>query len=264
MKKQLIFAVALCFTGLQFTYAQDEAAELAKKLANPIASLISVPFQNNLDQGIGAYDGSRYTLNLQPVIPMAITPKINLISRIIVPIISQYNITGLGNHESGISDIVASAFFSPTNSKNGVTWGAGPVFLFPSGSNEYLTGKKFGVGPTLVALKQSGGWTIGALLNQIWSVSGSSSRDDISQMFVNPFMTYNWKSGAGITGNLEWTQNWQSNKANVWFSPMFSGVTSFGKQKVSLAVGPKFNLAAPEEMKAKFGLRGSLVLLFPK
>lgn len=264
MKIRFIYAVLLSTIAFYQSVAQDEAAELAKKLANPIASLISVPFQNNLDHGIGPLKGSRYTLNIQPVIPMAISPNINLISRVIVPVVSQYNISGVGNHESGISDIVASAFFSPSNSKNGFTWGAGPVLLFPSGTDDYLTGKKFGVGPTIVALKQTGGWTIGALWNQIWSVSGSSTREYISQMFVNPFLAYNWKTGAGLTGNLEWTQNWQSNRANVWFSPMFSGLTSFGKQKVSLAVGPKFNIIAPDEVKAKFGIRAALVLLFPK
>lgn len=264
MKNRIYLSLLIGFAIVQYGHAQDEAAELAKKLANPIASLISVPFQNNLDQGIGPLKGSRYTLNIQPVIPIAISSNLNLISRVILPVVSQYNISGINKHESGISDIVASTFFSPTNSKNGFTWGAGPVLLFPTGTNDYLTGKKFGVGPTIVALKQTGGWTIGALWNQIWSVSGSSNREDISQMFVNPFLAYNWKTGAGLTGNLEWTQNWQSNRANVWFSPMFSGLTSFGKQKVSFAVGPKFNLAAPDEVRAKMGLRASLVLLFPK
>ncbi|MGL2993096.1 hypothetical protein [Flavobacterium sp. TSSA_36] len=264
MKNRIYLSLLIGLAFFQYGHAQDEAAELAKKLANPIASLISVPFQNNLDHGIGSLKGSRYTLNIQPVIPIAISSNLNLISRVILPVVSQYNISGINKHESGISDIVASAFFSPTNSKNGFTWGAGPVLLFPTGTNDYLTGKKFGVGPTIVALKQTGGWTIGALWNQIWSVSGSSTREDISQMFVNPFLAYNWKSGAGLTGNLEWTQNWQSNQANVWFSPMFSGLTSFGKQKVSFAVGPKFNLAAPDEVRAKMGLRASLVLLFPK
>jgi hypothetical protein len=83
-------------------------------------------------------------------------------------------------------------------------------------------------------------------------------------MFVNPFLTYNWKSGAGITANLEWTQNWAQNNSVVFFEPMVSGLTSFGKQKVSFAVGPRLNIAAPEAVKSKFGLRATVVLLFPK
>jgi hypothetical protein len=249
---------------VNFLFAQDETHDLAKKLSNPVASLISVPFQNNIDYGIGIYKGSRYTLNFQPVIPMSISKDYNLISRIIVPIISQYNITGYTNYESGLSDIVATAFISPKDNKGGIIWGAGPVFLFPTGTNDYLTTKKFGIGPSVVLLKQTGGWTYGALVNQIWSVVGDENRSDISQFYANPFATYNWKSGAGITAQFEWTENWTQNSTVLYFEPMFSGLTSFGKQKVSFAVGPRFNIAAPDSAQSKFGLRASVVLLFPK
>lgn len=259
------FLLALFLIFFYTTQAQtDDPAELAKKLANPVASLISLPFQNNIDQGIGNLKGSRYTLNVQPVIPITLTKSINVITRVIIPYVSQFNITGIGQHQSGLSDIVASAFFSPTASKNGITWGAGPVFLFPTGTNDYLTAKKFGVGPTVVALKQTGGWTYGTLLNQIWSLAGFENREDINQLFINPFIAYNWKSGSGITAAFEWSQNWKSSQTSVYFIPMFSGLTSFGNQKVLLAIGPRFNVSAPGEIKSKFGLRGSLALLFPK
>ncbi len=261
---QLYTLITFLLLGNLTAFAQDDDAELAKKLANPVASLISIPLQSNFDHGIGDLKGSRYTLNIQPVIPITLNENLNLITRIIVPVVSQYNITGIEEHQSGLSDIVASAFLSPTNTKNGLTWGAGPVLLIPTGTNDFLTTEKFGIGPTVVVLKQTGGWTYGALWNQIWSVAGDSSRQDLSQMFVNPFLTYNWKSSAGITAAIEWTQNWKANSTNLWFIPMFSGLTSFGKQKVSLALGPRFNLAAPSEVRSRFGIRGSIVLLFPK
>jgi hypothetical protein len=223
-----------------------------------------VPLQNNIDYGIGSLKGSRYTLNVQPVIPLSLTKDLNLITRVIVPIISQYNITGIGENQSGLSDIVASAFISPKDSKNGFIWGAGPVLLLPTGTDDYLTAKKFGAGPTAVALNQSGGWTYGALINQIWSVSGDEKRPDISQMYMNPFVSFNWKSGAGITAQLEWTENWTQNSTTLYFEPMFSGLTSFGTQKVSFAVGPRINVAAPDATQSKFGLRASMVFLFPK
>src|SRR5690606_9700330 len=115
-----------------------------------------------------------------------------------------------------------------------------------------------------VALKQSGGWTYGALLNQIWSIAGDDDRADINQMFLQPFMTYNWKSGAGLGANMELTQNWESSDTTLWLNPIVSGVTSLGKQKVSLVIGPRFNLAAPDGAKADWGWRAVVVFVFPK
>ncbi len=170
----------------------------------------------------------------------------------------------MSEKQGGLSDFVLSAFLSPSNSKNGVTWGAGPVFLLPTGTNEYLTTKKFGIGPTAVILKQFNGWTVGGLANQIWSVAGSDERPDVNQMFLQPFLTYNWKSGAGAGGTIEYTQNWEAGTGTVWFTPSFSGVTSLGKQKLQLLIGPRFNLAAPDASKAAMGWRAMLVFLFPK
>ncbi|OMP77557.1 transporter [[Flexibacter] sp. ATCC 35208] len=264
MEKKILLSIGIiCLQSISVS-GQSETEDLAKKLANPIASLISLPLQNNIDYGIGSFKGSRYTLNIQPVIPLSLSQSINLITRVIVPVVSQYNISGMGAHESGLSDIVASAFFSPKKLKNGFTWGAGPVLLFPTGTNDFLTANKFGIGPTVVALKQSGGLTYGSLINQIWSLARNDERPNINQMFVNPFISFNWKSGAGLTAQLEWTQNWTENSTTLYFEPMFSGLTSFGSQKVSLSIGPRINLAAPEGTESKFGIRAGMALLFPK
>ncbi|WP_205461970.1 transporter family protein [Mangrovibacterium lignilyticum] len=243
---------------------QSDAAELAKKLSNPIASLISVPLQNNTDLGIGANGGSRNTLNIQPVVPLSLTEDINLIVRWVQPVISQYNVTGSGKHESGLGDAVVSAFFSPAEAKNGLTWGVGPVLLVPTGTNDYLTAKKLGIGPTAVALYQANGMTFGALVNQVWSIAGDKDRSDLSSMFFQPFFTYNWKSGAGIGANFEVTQNWKGNTTTVWLNPILTAVTSLGKQKTQFLFGPRLNLAAPDGGKADFGVRAGVVFLFPK
>ncbi|MFC5625504.1 hypothetical protein [Algoriphagus winogradskyi] len=151
MKKTLLSALIFTF-GISASFAQDDAAELAKKLANPIASLISVPFQNNTDYGIGDFKGSRNTMNIQPVIPISMSKDWNMITRIVIPVVTQYNITSPGEKQSGLGDAVMSAFFSPKNSEK-LTWGVGPALLLPIGTNDYLTTKKFGMGPTAIALK---------------------------------------------------------------------------------------------------------------
>jgi hypothetical protein len=263
----LLLVVFSTFSGIlpaQETKPTLSAEELAKKLSNPIASLISVPFQNNTDIGIGANNGARNTLNIQPVIPVRISKNLNLIARCVLPVISQYNVTGIGKSEVGLGNTVLSGFFSPSNSKGGLTWGAGPVFMLPTGSNEYLSVKKLGMGPTAIALFQSKGYTIGALVNQIWGVAGKESPGDLSLLFFQPFFVYNWKSGAGAGGNFEISQNWVAKTTSVWFNPTLSAVTSFGKQKTQFAIGPRFNLAAPYGSKADIGIRAVVVFLFPK
>jgi hypothetical protein len=271
-RNYLVYIVVLVFGLSQSLNAQEttqepvkeSAEELAKKLANPISSLISLPFQNNTDFGIGDNNGTRNTLNIQPVVPISLTENLNLITRVVLPYITQYNITDVGNNESGLGDAVMSAFLSPSNSKNGITWGAGPVFLIPTGTNDFLTSKKFGIGPTAVALYQNNGMTIGGLINQIWSVAGNENRSDVSSLFFQPFFNYNWKSGAGIGGNFEITQNWEADTTVVWFNPTISAVTSLGTQKTQFAIGPRFNIAAPSGAKADLGVRAVVVFLFPK
>jgi hypothetical protein len=268
----LLISRFFLFTGLfipgilkaQEAKPEISAAELAKKLSNPVASLISVPFQNNTDLGIGTYNGSKNTLNFQPVIPISLSPKLNLISRYIIPVVTQHNITGEDTHQAGLADAVISAWFSPAEAKNGFIWGVGPVFLLPVATNDMLGTKKLGIGPTALALKQFHGWTIGALANQIWSVAGDADRSDVSQMFVQPFIAYNWKSGAGLGLNAEITQNWMASSTTAFINPTISGVTKLGTQIVSLVIGPRIQVAGPDGSRADFGVRAAVTFVFPK
>ena len=239
--------------------AQSTNEELATQLANPVANLISLPIQNNLDMGIGEYGGSRLITNVQPVIPFTLSENWLLITRTILPIISQYSISASGNNESGLGDAVISTFFSPTS---GIVWGIGPAFLVPTGTDDFLTAKKWGAGPTIVVLTQKSGFTYGILANQVWSFAGDDERSDVNQAYFFPFLSYNWKSGAGAGLNLEWTQNWKKNTSTIYLTPILSGITTIGKQKISLAIGP--HLPIGSDTPGEFGLRGNITFIFPK
>ncbi len=242
------------------TKAQSPDEGLAKQLANPVANIISLPIQNNLDMGIGEYKGSRLISNVQPVIPLNLSEKWILITRTIVPIVSQYNISAPDNNEYGISDVVISGFLSPKSSK--VIWGAGPVVMLPVGTDDYLTTKKWSVGPSVVVLMQKNAFTYGLLVNQIWSFAGDDERSDVNQAYFNPFIVYNWKSGGGIGLNFEWTENWEANTSSIYLTPVLSGVTSLGNQNVGLSIGPRIPIGS--ETPGDLGIRASLTFIFLK
>jgi hypothetical protein len=260
--KLYLFAVALLpVPGV----AKDNSAELAKQLSNPVAALISVPFQLNYDQDIGAGDqGERWTLNVQPVVPIDLNEDWNVISRTILPLISQDDVVP-GQSQSGTGDIVQSLFFSPKKpSDSGWIWGIGPVFLLPTGSDDRLTADKWGIGPTAVALKQENGWTYGALTNHIWSVAGDDNRNDISSTFLQPFLSYTTKDAWTYTINSETTYDWKSSQSTVPVNLLVSKVTRFGGQLVSIGGGIRYWADGPNGAPEGLGLRFIVTLLYPK
>jgi hypothetical protein len=258
--------VILLATSVNAAQDSSSEAELAKQLANPVASLISVPFQLNFDQNIGSSDdGHRFVLNIQPVIPISLNDKWNLISRTILPLVSQSDIApGLGS-QFGTGDIVQSAFFSPkAPTAGGWIWGAGPALLLPTGSDDLLTADKWAAGPTAVALRQQGPWTYGALVNHLWSFAGESSRQDISTTFIQPFATYGTPSGVSYTLQTESSYDHEQNRWSVPVNFAVSKVSRIGSQLIQIGGGIRYHAKSTPNGPEGIGLRLNFTLLFPK
>ena len=243
--------------------AEEEKRELAKQLSNPVANLVSVPFQFNWEQNVGPHEDTRFILNVQPVMPFSLTEKLNLIARVIVPLVSQPALSESGAPTFGVSDILTSFFFSPKESS--FTWGVGPVINFPSTSEPTLGTGKWSVGPTLVVLKQKGPWTVGALINQTWSVAGNDDRQAVNQMFLHPFAPYNTKRLWTITLQSETTANWEA-EDDKWTVPvnlLFAKLSSFGPFPASYQFG--FGVfAAHPDTGPTWKIRGAIVILLPR
>jgi hypothetical protein len=241
--------------------------DLAKQLSNPVANLVSVPLQFNWDQGVGPDHDTRMTMNFQPVVPIPLNDNWNLIARWIMPYVAQPRLSDTTVPTSGLSDVVASLFFSPAKPKRFI-WGVGPVFLLPMTSEPTLGTGKWGMGPTVVVLKQAGAWTYGALMNQIWSVAGDDftggvARKAVNQTFLQPFLTYTTAKAVTIGLNLEASANWKAD--DTWTVPMHifvSKLTRFGPFPFSLQVGAAPFLTAPDDQPT-WRLRFAAILLLP-
>ena len=241
----------------------DAEQELAKKLANPISSLISVPLQQNYDCCFGPKNAHRYTLNIQPVIPFSLNEDWNLIVRTIVPVVYQQAPAAGFDSRVGLSVTEQSFFLSPTQSVDGVTWGVGPVFLWPTATNSELGTGKWGAGPTGVILKQHGGWTYGALANHVWSYAGHSDRESVSQSFIQPFLTYTFPDTTALNLSSETSYDWTSEQWTVPINAGVSKVFKFGEQRVSIGVSARYYAEAPSD-GPKWGARFVTTFLFPK
>ncbi len=262
MRTQLVTLGALVTVlVLPIPSTAQSADELAKQTQNPVASLISVPLQGNWDFGIGDRDATATLLNIQPVMPFAVTPSTNVILRIIMPMTSQPATDG--TRINGLGDIVATAFFSPAKSGR-IIWGVGPVVLLPVATNNTLGSEKFGIGPSVVALTQPGNWTIGALFNQIWSTSGAIDRSDVNTTFLQPFANYNLGSGLSVGVSAEASGNWEAD--DTWTAPLLfsvSKVALLGKRPVSFAFAAGPTLGGSED-SASWRFRLSATFLFPR
>jgi len=248
----------------------DEEA-LAKKLANPVAALVSIPFQFNWDDRIGAReDMSRMTLNIQPVIPFSLSKDWNLITRTILPVIHQNDASGdvnQGRFDNGIDmgDTVESVFLSPANpGKLGVIWGLGPVAMLPTGTNTFTTINQWALGPTGVVLKQKGPWTVGVLANHLWSVQNRGRLSDINTSFVQPMLTYTTPSAWSATLSSETTYNWQEEQWSVPINLTVAKILKIGDQLVSLGAGVRYWAQGPEQGPHGWGGRLLFTLLLPK
>jgi hypothetical protein len=241
-------------------------SDLAKAAQNPVAAMISLPFQNNTTFGYGPDDDIQNVLNIQPVWPLSLNKKWNLITRTIVPVIDQPDLPGVDG-AFGLGDVNETLFFSPA-APGKVIWGVGPAFTLPTATNDVLGTGKWSAGVGVVVLTMPGHWVIGALVSNQWSFAGDDERADVNSMVLQYFVNYNLKNGWYLTSAPINTANWNADGADRWTVPIGGGVGKIfkaGKQPMNAQVGAYYNLVTPYNIPSgDWSLRLQLQLLFPR
>jgi hypothetical protein len=240
---------------------EGDRTELAKKLQNPVSDLISVPFQNNFNFGYGPEDKMQYVLNIQPVIPQHVTEQWNWIHRAIVPLIDQPSPI----NEFGLGDIQYQGFLSPAKPDK-LIWGVGPVFQFPSATDSQLGTEKWSAGAGAVAVRMDGPWVYGVLVNNIWSFAGDDSQPNVNQMFLQPFINYNFGRGLAVGTAPSITANWEASSGQKWTVPLgaqISQIIPIAKVPVNFLLGAYYNVEKPDN-GPDWSIRFQIALLFPK
>ena len=266
-KLKLSLALSLALLPLlSFAEGMSEAEKekLAKAAQNPIASMISLPFQNNTNFNIGPNDSTQNILNIQPVWPFALNDDWNLITRTIVPVTSNPDVLTGEGRVKGIGDIVFTAFVSPGNSGD-VTWGVGPMVLLPTATNDALGQETWAAGLSAVVLTMPGKWVLGSLFSNIWSAGGGDA--DINLFTWQPFINYNFEDGWYATTAPIVTANWEADSDHRWTVPLGGGVGKIfrvGKQPINAQLSLYNNVVTPDDYGAEWQARAQIQFLFPK
>ena len=253
-QKTIISALMLLISLISSAQLSEE--ELAKIAQDPIANIISVPFQNNMTFGVGPYDRTLNVTNIQPVIPMA---DGKIIARVILPIVNQPNIFSESGNFKGIGDFNLSVFYTK---KGKVSWGVGPVMNIPT-AGDNLGIKEWGAGPSLVGVIKPSNWVIGMLINNVWSLES-----DNSAFTIQPFINYNLPKGYYLSTSPKVVANWEADSDNRWTIPMGIGVGKLVKPKgflpFNVQVGADYLIESPELTGGDWVLKFSFTALIPK
>lgn len=244
--------------------ASEGEEALAKKTQNPVADLISVPFQNNFNFDVGPERATVWVMNVQPVIPIRLTEHWNLITRTIMPIVNQPSVAPGVPNAFGLGDINPTFFLSPSGASRFI-WGAGPTFTLPTATASILGSGKWSAGPAAVGLMMEGPWVVGALANNQWSFAGWGD-EDVNQLLVQPFLNYNLPHAFYLSSAPIITADWEAGSGNRWTVPVGGGggkVVRVGRLPVNLQLQAFYNAEKPA-YAADWQLRFQVQFLFPK
>ena len=242
--------------------------ELQKKLANPVADMVSVPVQLTSTMKTGPLERPQHVVNIQPVYPVRISEDWRLINRLIVPVVSSPALSASQDRQNGLGDITYEGFFSPAKASGGTIWGIGPIVQMRTATDDRLGSGKWSAGPAALVLAQPGRWSVGALVTQLWSFAGDESRAKVNQMQIQPIVSYRLSPvhTLGYLGTI--TANWEASRSSQrWTVPVGMTYSTLVKppsgMPINFVVGAGYNVVRPDHAGTWF-LRAQATFIFDK
>jgi hypothetical protein len=236
--------------------------EMAKKLANPISNMISMPIQWSYSGQMGAnQQGSNQTVLLQPVAPFNLGGGDLFIVRPILAAEAMNNLNGFSGF--GVSNITIESFYAPQTGSSWI-WGVGPYVTAPINNTGNFGSQQTGVGMTGVVLNRDGPWTYGLLGYRSWSTGGSAAYGTQNNLYGQPFIAYTTKTAWTYSANMQALYNYDTGRTS---NPLYVGVSKlevFDKQPVQFSLGATYYLSSTPEGPQGWGARATLTFIFSK
>lgn len=241
----------------------DSTDAVVHAAQNPVASVISVPFQNNTYFNLGPYHRSADVLLVQPVIPFKLNDDWNLITRWITPVvIDRPRISPSEGQEFGLGNLEPQFYLSPAHPGK-IIWGVGPQVVVPTATDKTFGVRRWGGGPAAVALTIQGPWVGGLLANNAWT--GRENGRRFNEMTLNPFVNYNLPHGWYLASSPVITADWEAESSNRWTVPVgggFGRVFKIGEQRVNARIQGLYNVVRPD-YAPDWQLQVQVQFLFP-
>ena len=273
MNKFIITAVCLLLAIASYAHADEKesgtavttessAQELAKLKQNPVSGLRQLILTADVSPDVPYSDDPLSLYSLQLVWPFALNEDWRLITYSILSVIDLPSASGQDS-TTGLGNTLLNFFVSPREASNFV-WGAGPAVSLPTHSEPELGSDRVGLGPSAVLFYAKDVWSVGVVLQNLWSIDGSSD-DEFNVFGAQYIFNYNLNDGWYLYSNATITADWEADSDNRWTVPVGGGVGkifNIGEQPVSASFQLFSNVEKPAG-SADWGLNFQFAVLFP-
>ena len=243
------------------TVSKANESDIAKESENPIGNLTVLPFENYTNFGVGPHDGAQNILEFEPVVPIHLNQDWNLITRAVIPVVWNPDLSPFPSVPQAFAPTDFSAFLSPRNSSNGWTWGVGPIVQLPTATSPTVGSSVWGLGPTAVVVHTSEHIVAGLLVNQVWSLGGADAGRPGGKRYATflaePFFNYNFGHG-WFAATAPIITDDETLSGRKWTVPVGAEVGRIikvgGKLPVKFSLGAYYNVVTPQ-----FGARWQIL-----